>query len=288
MWWPGTSEIAVYETRELEDDTFIPDPANQIPVSGGGPSGVVLNEARGRLYVLTRFDNSISIIDTVSHTEIGHLSMYNPEPKHIVEGRRFLYDASFTSSHGDSACASCHVFGDFDSLAWDLGNPDANENIGFFLLRGRPENVHYRPMKGPMTTQSLRGLANHGSMHWRGDRTGGNGAILGESAGPNEQPNGGSFNEDLAFRKFNVAFQGLNGRHDFISEEDMRKFTDFILEITYPPNPIRNLDSSLTEQQQAGRDFYFGNPSLGDPADTFLAAMVAMCWIQTAIVNLPR
>ena len=25
-----------------------------------------------------------------------------------------------------------------------------------------------------MTTQSLRGMANHGSMHWRGDRTGGN------------------------------------------------------------------------------------------------------------------
>jgi hypothetical protein len=44
----------------------------------------------------------------------------------------------------------------------------------------------------------------------------------------------------------------------------MRKFTDFILEITYPPNPTRNIDNSLTEQQQAGRDFYFGNKS-----DTF-------------------
>ena len=29
-------------------------------------------------------------------------------------------------------------------------------------------------MKGPMTTQTLRGMANHGPMHWRGDRTGGN------------------------------------------------------------------------------------------------------------------
>jgi DNA-binding beta-propeller fold protein YncE len=271
----GTSEVAVYETSKLEDNSFIPDPANQIPVSGGGPSGVVLDEAQGHLYVLTRFDNSISIIDTLNRTEIGHVPMYNPEPKHIVEGRRFLYDASFTSSHGDSACASCHVFGDFDSLAWDLGDPDADETlntgpfrvdagIGFFLLRGRPENVHYRPMKGPMTTQSLRGLDNHGAMHWRGDRTGGNDAILGESAGPNEQPNGGSFNEDLAFRKFNVAFQELNGRHEFISDEEMQKFTDFVLEITYPPNPIRHLDNSLTEQQQAGRDLYFG-----DPSDTF-------------------
>ncbi|MGH8516990.1 MAG: YncE family protein, partial [Panacagrimonas sp.] len=113
----GTSEVAVYDTNELENDTFIPSTAHQIPVSGGGPSGIVLDEKRGRLYVLTRFDNSISIIDTASRTEIKHLAMFNPEPKHIVQGRPFLYDASFSSSHGDSACASCHVNGDFDSLA---------------------------------------------------------------------------------------------------------------------------------------------------------------------------
>lgn len=272
----GTSEIAVYDTSDLENDSFVPSTANQIHVSGGGPSGVVLDEKRGRLYVLTRFDNSISIIDTASRTEIKHLAMYNPEPKHIVQGRPFLYDASFSSSHGDSACASCHVNGDFDSLAWDLGDPDGDETpntgpfrvgpgIGFFLLRGAAENPHFRPMKGPMTTQSLRGLANHGSMHWRGDRTGGNTANFPFiDAGPNVQPNGGSFDEDLAFRKFNVAFTGLNGRHELISEDDMQKFTDFILDITYPPNPIRHLDDSLTPEQQAGRDFYFGNKS-----DTF-------------------
>ena len=28
-------------------------------------------------------------------------------------------------------------------------------------------------MKGPMTTQTLRGLATHGGMHWRGDRVDG-------------------------------------------------------------------------------------------------------------------
>ena len=39
-------------------------------------------------------------------------------------GRPYLYDASLTSIRGDSACASCHVFGDFDGLAWDLGDPD--------------------------------------------------------------------------------------------------------------------------------------------------------------------
>ena len=60
--------------------------------------------------------------------------MHNPEPHSVTPGRRFLYVAAFSSAHGDSACASCHVFGDFDSLAWDLGNPDekATPNPGPF------------------------------------------------------------------------------------------------------------------------------------------------------------
>ena len=28
------------------------------------------------------------------------------------------------SGNGEAACASCHIFGDKDDLAWDLGNPD--------------------------------------------------------------------------------------------------------------------------------------------------------------------
>src|SRR6185503_17440596 len=31
-----------------------------------------------------------------------------------------------------------------------------------------------------------------------------------------------------------------------------------MLQVTYPPNPIRNLDNSLTPAQQAGRDFFSG------------------------------
>ena len=48
----------------------------------------------------------------------------------------YVYDARLSSSHGDSACASCHVFGDFDSLAWDLGDPDGDvlNNPGPFSL----------------------------------------------------------------------------------------------------------------------------------------------------------
>jgi len=38
----------------------------------------------------------------------------------------------------------------------------------------------------------------------------------------------------------------------------MQAFADFILEVTYPPNPIRNLDDSLTPMQDLGHDLFFG------------------------------
>lgn len=85
---------------------------------------------------VTRGNNGISVVDLRRKQEIAHVTMYNLEPKSIVKVRRFLYDASFTSSHGDSSCASCHIFGDFDSLAWDLGNPDdtTTNNPGPFVI----------------------------------------------------------------------------------------------------------------------------------------------------------
>ena len=262
----GSDKIGVFSTGELERDTFVPSAASQITVSGGGPTGVVLDDRRGRLYVLTRFDDAISIVDTARRTEVGHVAMHNPEPASIVAGRRFLYDASRSSSHGDSSCASCHVFGDFDSLAWDLGNPDGtvHANPGPFasallnLITGQPIDPVFHPMKGPLTTLSLRGMANHGPMHWRGDRTGGNDA-------PTAQPDGGSFDERAAFQKFQVAFPDLLGRDGPIPAADMDAFTDFILQVRYPPNPIRSLDNVLTAEQEIGRKL-FSEVNCGIPA----------------------
>jgi len=252
----GSSKIGVFDTAALENDTFTPSTSDQIKVSGGGLTGLVLQEDKNRLYTLSRFDNSIAVVHTVSGAEIEHVALHNPEPLSVVAGRRFLYDASLTSSHGDSSCASCHVFGDFDSLAWDLGNPDGAVRPvpGPFEVRpadfGVPETHH--PMKGPMVTQSLRGMANHGPMHWRGDRTGGN-------DNPSAQPDGGTFDEVAAFKKFQAAFSDLLGRSGPIDDGAMEAFTAFILQVTYPPNPIRGLDNQLTPSQQAGRHFFLNN-----------------------------
>ncbi len=249
----GSSKIGIFNTAQLENDTFTPSAANHIPVSGGGPSGIVLDEARQRLYVLTRFDNGIAVIDTATHNEIDHLSLFNPEPPSVVNGRPFLYDAYFTSSNGEASCSSCHVFGDFDNLAWDLGNPDdvmipnplTKKLQQVAQLQGTNVDFdNFHPMKGPMTTQTLRGLKNHGTMHWRGDRV---------------NQNGNVYDSDVAFRNFRVAFPGLVGRDSQIPESDMQAFSDFALQIIQPPNPIRALDNSLTADQQAGKNFMTGS-----------------------------
>jgi YVTN family beta-propeller protein len=173
----GRSKVGIFDTVALENHTFVPSTGNQVHVSGGGPKGLVLNENAQMIYVMTRFDNSISVVDTTGRREIAHISLYNPEPASVIQGRRLLYDAQHTSSHGDSACASCHVFGDFDALGWDLGNPDGTAltnimpRLSCFPTDQIPQR-DFQPMKGPVVTQSLRGMLNAGPMHWRGDRNG--------------------------------------------------------------------------------------------------------------------
>ena len=93
-------------------------------------------------------------------------------------------------------------------------------------------------------------------MHWRGDRTGGN-----DEANSAPNGDGGAYNEALSFSKFNGAFEGLLGRGGPLTTTEMDQYTDFILQVTMPPNPVRNLDDSLTTSQSDGRDFYFNQVS---------------------------
>lgn len=255
----GSSKVGVFDTAALDANSFHPKTASAsyVSVSGGGPGGLALDEANDRLYVWTRFDNGVSVVDLATGTEVDHQTFHSPEPAGIVAGRRFLYDAGATSANGEASCSSCHVFGDNDQLAWDLGDPDgdvttsplgilnlAAAGFGSSPINGTGEPTDFHPMKGPMTTQTLRGMQNHGAMHWRGDRSVG---FFGTD--PTD--------EDLSFRNFIVAFEGLLGREAPIREDEMQEFADFALSLMLPPNPIRAIDGSLTAAQQAGRDFWF-------------------------------
>src|SRR5262249_47934365 len=242
----GSSALGKFSTSELESDTFVPSAASHIPLTGGGLTGVVLDEARDRAYVSPRSDTSVSVVQLSTSAEVAHLPVHTPESATVLNGRRFLYDAAFTSSNGEASCSSCHIFGDFDSLAWDLGNPDDVVIPNPLPFKIDAPDHEFHPLKGPMTTQSLRGMSDNGPMHWRGDRTGGN------------DPGGSPFDEDAAFKKFNVAFPGLVGRDTELSDADMQSFTDFALSIMYPPNPVRRLNNTLNAQQQEGHDLFVG------------------------------
>jgi sugar lactone lactonase YvrE len=263
----GSGKIGVFTRAELEDASFETnfDPtvqsADYLSTTGGGPSGLALDETNNRLYVMTRFNNSVEVIELGTGTTSAVHPLHNPEPPEVVIGRPFLYDATITSGNGEASCSSCHIFGDMDSLAWNLGDPDGavtvnNQPSPDPLL---PANGPFHPMKGPMTTQTLRGMSTHGGMHWRGDRvTGFFGTDPCNAPGyaPANSTNA-PCDEELSFRNFIVAFEGLIGKEGTINGGQMQQFTDFILQVQLPPNPVRNLDNSLTPSQSDGRDVWF-------------------------------
>jgi hypothetical protein len=49
------------------------------------------------------------------------------------------------------------------------------------------------------------------------------------------------------------------GRSAQIPAADMEALGDFVLQLSYPPNPIRQLDDSLTPDQKAGESVYLNN-----------------------------
>ena len=209
-----------------------------------GPTGIAVDGPRGRVYVLGRFRNQLQTLSATDLSVVATTGLgFDPTPDAIVNGRKFFY-GGFTSGHGDQACASCHVFGDFDNLAWDLGNPqgdmqpvDLTGQLAAGLLHSQ---VH--PMKGPMTTQSLRGLSapTYGDFHWRADRA------------------------DLD--AFNPAFVNLMGRATQLPDSEMAAFDEFVMPLVYPPNPNQLLNRDVadaplhTPSAKRGQTFFFNQP----------------------------
>ncbi len=192
---------------------------------GEGPTGVALDETAGRLYVLNKFESSLSVIDTALETEIARIPFFDPSPAAIKVGRKHVYDTHKNSGLGQIACASCHVDSRMDRLAWDLGDPagemksPAGQNLGMGVpgLGGGFQNWH--SMKGPMTTQTLQDIIFKEPFHWRGDRAG--------------------------LEEFNGAFIGLQGDDANLAANEMQQFEDFLATVAFPPNPFRSFDNTL-------------------------------------------
>jgi len=185
-----------------------------------GPTGVLADPARPRLYVVGRFRNQLQVLSTATFASTSIVSIgFDPTPDVVVNGRKFFYSGQ-TSGHGEESCASCHIFGDTDNLGWDLGNPQGD-------VQPKPPGMldpalqGFHPMKGPMMTQSLRGLPGTGLLHWRGDRA------------------------DL--NAFKPAFQSLLGKATPIADSEMTAMNAFINALVYPPNPNQNLDRTFPD-----------------------------------------
>ncbi len=203
-----------------------------------GPTGLVLDESRGYLYVLSRFAGRLTVIDTQLWRRVASVPFYDPTPQEIKTGRKHLFDTHRNSGLGMVSCASCHIDGRMDRLAWDLGDPAGEmQRLGdvltgfpsdaeLFINRGAGVSIaaagietSLHPMKGPMTTQTFQGIIGTEPLHWRGDRAG--------------------------IEEFNPAFTNLQGAERQLTPEEMREFRDYLATIHFPPNPFRGLDNSL-------------------------------------------
>lgn len=195
-----------------------------------GPRGLAIHPDGTRLYVLNKLANSITVIRTATAevlTEIPNGS-HDPTPASLKAGRGFLFDARL-SGNGTASCASCHLDADTDGLAWDLGDPGGSmvTVTGFnnSAHNPTPQNRVLHPMKGPMMTQTLRGLQPAQKLHWRGDR-----ASLGD---------------------FNATFRDLMGG-SLIQPADITALHDYLLSLRHHPNPHRNLNNTRPTNLQGG------------------------------------
>ncbi len=189
-----------------------------------GPTGMALDAGKSRLFVFSRFAASVSVVDSEQISVLQTISIFDPTPESIKKGRPHFYNTHKSSGLGQAACASCHLDGRMDRLAWDLGTQlgamkeitATNRNFG--SINPAVTN-HFHPMKGPMVTQTLQDIIGHEPFHWRGDRDG--------------------------LEEFNPTFQDLQGADDQLSASEMREFKEFLGSISFPPNRFRNFDNTL-------------------------------------------
>lgn len=197
-----------------------------------GPRGLIFDPDRERLYVYHKLSGTLATIDLASEeprilSEIP-LGATNPMPKPIREGRGFLFDARL-SGNGLTACGTCHIDADHDGMAWDLGDPTADLQVvmgaDLAIHDETPRERLLHPMKGPMVTQTLRGVRDQAPFHWRGDRP--------------------------TISHFNPTYHRLMGG-DEIADDAMADLTTYLESLSHHPNPNRTLERGLKTDVDGG------------------------------------
>ncbi len=236
------------------------------PRTKRGPRGLALKPGAA-LYVANRISNTLTVINPTNRLVIREIPIgsHDPTPLVIREGRGFLYDAKI-SGGGLVSCASCHIDGEMDLLAWDLGDRGGELSTNRMKVAGSQtvfpggvfSNVVFHPMKGPMTTQTLRGLNGLDPLHWRGDRTN--------------------------FLHFNGAFESLLGG-PVLSAADMVAYRNFINTMVFQPNPNQTLSRGLPPTLGGGDPVAGRNAYLNTNYATLLGVVPLRCNTCHALPN---
>lgn len=201
-----------------------------------GPRGLWLAPSGAELYVFNQLDDSFSRIDLVATPLAGGAAPvatslgFDPTPANVKRGLGHLANADLSLSR-TSSCFSCHVDGHYDQLAWDLAkflDPQGTASASL---------TYERDDKGPMTTQSLRGLRELAPFHWRG--------------------------EQRALADFNGAFVDLLKRATPLTSEQFAELEAATFSLVYPANQRQDPARTYTGAAAAGLNVYQNTATLG-------------------------
>src|SRR5208282_1564594 len=94
----------------------------RIPV-GRNPRGIVLSHDGKRLYVATRMDDNIAVIDTKTAKVVASFDLGGPKEISPMRRGEQIFNSARFAFQGQFSCANCHLDATFDGLQWDL-EPD--------------------------------------------------------------------------------------------------------------------------------------------------------------------
>jgi len=209
---------------------------------GAGPRSIAIDATDQYLWTLNRGDATFSRVSLAQLPTAPSFSYFAPKAKSIgwdptpadINQGRVHFNRTQNSESQTSSCASCHIDGGSDYLAWDLST--------YLDLEGTPsdELIFGVDVKGPMVTQSLRRAKEVGPFHWRGERK-------------NLMDFDSTF-MNLFEREEDGELQGLN--------DDFMYIAQFLEHLTLLPNPRGQVDRQYTQEELEGADIFLNKPVL--------------------------
>lgn len=219
-------------------------PPKQVYPRGTGPRASLFAPGGGKLYIYERIDNSVSAIDAAGLPAGGNFVVAANIPftlgfEGITDeerlGRHLFANARFSKSQ-TSSCASCHIDGHLDGLAWNLGN--------FLDPEGTPDALLACPLddKGALVTQSTRRLQDQAPYHWRGEKH--------------------SINDFQG--AFVTLLENQVGGQPAMIGPDFQYLRHYLSHLVYPPNPRAQLDRRYSPAALAGANVFLQKRVLGN------------------------